>query len=236
MCVGVLSNECDFMTPIERISIKSQALAALGLKNSTATESEIKSAYRARVKEKHPDRCDGEAADFMRIMDAFEYLSGEAEDFDPTPRPSTIKPDVEDRPVSRTPRPSMEFDQKPRERSKTMSRPVSRPTLQATKIKFSEDILSACNALLGETEGFVATHQKRSGRKIAYRVPVKLLQNVNKVAVPTGDLVDARQIKPVVLIIDASDIHAGVYHVPSDAVEAQFPGARSVEIRFFADI
>lgn len=224
------------MTPIERISIKSQALAALGLTNSTATESEIKSAYRARVKEKHPDRCDGEAADFIRITDAFEYLSGEAQDFDPSPRPSTVKPSAEERPISRTPRPSMDFEQKPRVRSKTMSRPVSRPSLQATKIKISEDILMACSALLGDEEGLVATHQKRAGRKLAYRVPVKLLQNVNRVAVPTGDLVDARQIKPVLLTIEAADIHGGVYHVPQDVVEEQFPGARSVEIRFAADI
>jgi hypothetical protein len=130
----------------------------------------------------------------------------------------------------------MDFEVKPRERSKTMSRPVSRPSLQSTKIKFSEETLLACSELLGEEEGLVATHQKRAGRKVAYRVPVRLLQNVNKIALPTGDLVDARQIKPTVLTVNAADISGGVHHVPQDIVEDKFPGARSVEIRFIADI
>ena len=46
------------MTPIERVSIKSQALAILGLNSTTATEEDIRLAYRSRVREKHPDRYD----------------------------------------------------------------------------------------------------------------------------------------------------------------------------------
>ncbi|NNE88485.1 MAG: DnaJ domain-containing protein [Silicimonas sp.] len=217
------------MTPIERVSIKSQALAVLGLKNSTATDLEIKSAYRARVKEKHPDRCNGASDEFMRITNAFEYLSGETQDFEP-------EFGVRQATVSRTPRPSMEFEQKPRTRSKTMSRPVSKPSLQATQIKFSQDILTACKALLRDDGGLVATHQRRVGRSVAYKVPVKLLRNVNKVALPTGDLVDTRRVQPVVLEINASEICDRAYRVPSDVVAQQFPGARTVEILFVADI
>ena len=224
------------MTPIERVSIKSQALAVLGLNSTTATDDDIRLAYRARVREKHPDRCNGESGAFLRITEAFSFLCGETENFDPTAPTETHVVKEGDRPVSRTPRPSMDFTPKPRVKSKTMSRPVSKPMVQATETVLSDSVKDACKTALEGQDGLLATHQKRAGRKFAFTVPVKLLNNVNKVAVPTGDLFDLRQMTPVVLSIPASDISGGSYLVPSDVVEAHFSGARRVEICFTADI
>ena len=224
------------MTPIQRVSIKSQALAVLGLNNTTASEDDIRSAYRACVREKHPDHCNGKADEFLRITDAFHFLCGEADDFDPTVPEEAVQFSQEQRPTSRTPRPSMDFTPKQRTRPTTLSRPVSKPTVQETETVFSKQVLSACDEALGAEDGFLATQQKRAGRKVAYTVPVTLLNNVNRVAVPTGDLFDPRQLKPVVLTVPASEIRGGSYLVPAGVVEGQFPGARRVEICFTANI
>lgn len=224
------------MTPIDRVSIKSQALAVLGLNNTTASADDIRTAYRARVREKHPDRCDGDSEAFLKVTDAFNFLNGEADTFDPTTSRNNTSVNTEPRPVSRTPRPSMDFTPKPRTRSQTLSRPVSKPSVQATETAFPPEVLKMCKNVLGEESGFLATHQKRAGRKLAYSVPVRLLNNVNRVALPTGDLFDKRQIKPIVLTIAATDIHGGSYIVPEENLAENFPGARRVEIRFIADI
>ena len=223
------------MTPIERMSIKSQALAVLGLNNTTATEDDIRLAYRACVRENHPDHCQGNANAFLRITEAFNFLRGETDVFNPNE--STGSSTEENaRPVSRTPRPTMDFTPKPRVRSATLSRPVSKPVVQETETKFSEIILRACKEELGDHDGFVATHQTRKGRGLTFLVPVKLLKNANKVAVPSGDLFDTRKTNPIVLNIYAADISEGSYKVPADVIDPHFPGAHRVEIRFIADI
>lgn len=224
------------MTPIERVSVKSQALAVLGLNNTTATDEDIRLAYRARVREKHPDRCNGNADAFLRVTNAFNFLSGASDDFDPSAGSESQAKEADMRPVSRTQRPSMDFTLKPRKRSKTLSRPVSKPVVQETETAFSPNVLKACKDKLGDESGFLATHQKRAGRKLAYTVPVRLLHNVNKVAVPTGDLTDLSNTKPIVLSIASADISGGSYMVPAETVEAHFSGARRVEICFIADI
>jgi hypothetical protein len=223
------------MTPIERVSIKSKALAVLGLNNTTATDDDIRLAYRACVREKHPDRCQGNANAFLRITDAFKFLCGESDEFDPNA--SYDSPSQENaRPVSRTPRPTMDFTPKSRTRSTTLSRPVSKPIVQETETKLSEIVLTACKEELGDQDGFVATHQTRKGRGLSFMVPVKILQSANKVAVPSGDLFDTRKTNPIVLNIYAADISGGSYKVPADVVDAHFPGAHRVEICFVADV
>ena len=224
------------MTPIQRVSIKSQALAVLGLNNTTATASDIRLAYRARVREKHPDRCDGDASAFLQITDAFKFLCGDTEEFDPNLPEQTQSEEESEQTFSRTPRPSMDFTLKPRTRSKTLSRPVSKPMVQETETAIAKSVLRSCQDMLGDAHGHCATHQKRAGRRLSYTVPVKLLNNVNNVVVPTGDLFDTRKTLPIMLTINACDISGGSYVVPSDVVEAQFPGARHVEICFTADI
>ena len=108
--------------------------------------------------------------------------------------------------------------------------------VQETETTFSEDVLKSCKDLLGEEGGLLATRQKRAGRKLTYTVPVRLLANMNKVAMPTGDLFDKRRIKPILLDVPATEISGGSYIVPESHLEKCFPGARRVEIRFVADI
>lgn len=221
------------MTPIDRVSIKSKALAVLGLNNTTASDDDIRLAYRACIRQKHPDRCNGNSEGFLEATEAFNFLRGETDTFDPQPSQAD---DAAPRPTSRTPRPSMDFAPKPRKRSQTLSRPVSKPSVQETETTFSEDVLKSCTDLLGEEGGLLATRQKRAGRKLTYTVPVRLLGNMNKVAMPTGDLFDKRRIKPILLDVPATEISGGSYIVPESHLEKCFPGARRVEIRFVADI
>jgi hypothetical protein len=55
--------------PVEQVHPTIQAFAELGLQQ-TATIDEVKSAYRSRVKEVHPDH-GGDEADFKRVREAY---------------------------------------------------------------------------------------------------------------------------------------------------------------------
>ncbi|MDH5752139.1 MAG: DnaJ domain-containing protein [Deltaproteobacteria bacterium] len=62
--------------PGRNVAGKAMHLAVLGL-GPEAGLAEVRSAYRAKVKQHHPDR-GGAQRDFQRIQEAYEYLAGEA--------------------------------------------------------------------------------------------------------------------------------------------------------------
>ena len=194
------------MTPIERISEKSEALAALGLPAQTNT-AEIRKAYKSLVLEKHPDQGACSTSEFTAITDAYQFLKANA---DALGIPDAPKP---------------------------ARRATSRPMMQPTETEFSEDTIEECKSCLpgiATDAEHVSTILHRLGRKLTYFVPTAPANGTNDVVVPTGELVDTRRAHPRLVSVDANDIAAGVYEVPSDVCEDIFPGARSVKIRFSA--
>ena len=191
------------MTPIERVSQKGRALSLLGLP-SQATMIEIRAAYRLLAFEKHPDRTGGATEEFAAISQAYNYLSENVETLGITPLPA-----------------------KPRR--------VSRPTVRACETEFTAETLAACKASLTDDSDalqHVSTQLYRKGRTLTYFVPTAMARGENQVALPTGDLIDARQVHPKVISVDAKDVSAGTYQVPSDVCAQHFPGAHNVQIRF----
>lgn len=191
------------MTPIERISARSRALEVLGM-SGHPSRSELRSAFRRLAFEKHPDQGNGGDADFARISDAYHLLSDSAQD-DVTP-------------------------------VRSRSARVSRPSVQGSDSEFSDSVVQACSALFSANDGppacHVATRLYRKGRTLTYFVPTRPCVGANRVALPTGDLVDTRSIRPALVDVPASEIAVGVYDVPSSVRTRVFPGAHNVQIRF----
>ena len=194
------------MTPIERVTVKSRAFSDLGL-GIQADLGAIRAAYRQLAFDKHPDRGRGTSEDFAAIADAYHFLVGNAQELG-----------IRDA-AAKAPTP----------------RRVSRPSVRPSETQFSEQIMSECRALLDGTEDnpqHVPTHLHRTGRKLTYFVPTTAAKGINRVALPTGELVDARRVVPQVVSVDSRDMCGGVFEIPAHICARHFPGARSVHIRF----
>lgn len=193
----------DDMTPIERVSARSQALRDLGIAGNPS-KSQLRSAYRKLAFEKHPDQGSECDEDFSRISAAYHLLVAAAVD-----------------------------DRKP---EPVRSANVSRPSVPATESVFADDVLASCRALFGEVENdasrHVATRLYRKGRSLTYFVPTAPVIGINQIALPTGDLVDTRNVLPAIVEVDFRRIAAGAFDVPAHVCANVFPGARSVQIRF----
>lgn len=114
---------------------------------------------------------------------------------------------------------------------------VSRPTVPVTETEFSEEIIELCESVFeGDADlhatRHLATRLYRKGRVLTYFVPTRPANGLNRVALPTGDLVDHRSTQPKCLDIWPGDISAGIYDVPAQTADRIFPGARAVQIRF----
>lgn len=166
------------------------------------TKSEVRKMFRKLAFEKHPDQGNSTDEEFARISDAYHLLSELAAD---------------DAPAS----------------PKTS---VSRPAVQPIETEFDAHTLGMCQGLLHEMETFatrhVSTRLYRKGRMLTYFVPTPAGCGLNQIALPTGDLVDARRIQAMSFDVWSGDICGNVFDVPAQQCARFFPGARSVQIRF----
>ena len=196
------------MTPLERVSAKSRALATLGLERHVH-QGDLKAAFRKLAFEKHPDHASGTTEEFARITDAFRFLSNNAGELG-----------IPEAPVALPAKPA---------------RRVSRPTIEPTESAFDDLTLSECRAAFdGDVSGtiHVASRLYRTGRRLTYYIATSAGPGLNRVAVPTGDLIDARHVGPVIVTLDSREIFGCVYEVPDAVCAKSFPGARSVSFRF----
>ena len=192
------------MTPIQRISEKSQALDILRL-GKNATTADIRTAFKFLVQEKHPDYGRGTSEEFAQINEAYQFLKTNAKELG-------IR---ESRETSRSINP----------------RPCVKPTETVFSDAVLDECRS-CIDDSAERAQHVFTMLHRLGRKLTYFVPTAPANGANDVVVPTGELVDHRRALPQVVAVNTSEISAGVYDVPDETRDALFPGARSVQIRF----
>lgn len=194
------------MTPIERISRRSKALEILGL-GGNPTKSEVRRVFRKLAFERHPDHGKGTPEEFARISDAYRFLSEIAVE-DAAPEQVQAAPTM------------------------------SRPSVPATETEFPEATLDACERALGESDAtcvrHITTRLYRKGRMLTYYVPGAPGKGLNRIALPTGDLVDTRRSEIQVIEVWSGDIAGNVHDVPAQKCARLFPGARSVQIRFGA--
>jgi molecular chaperone DnaJ len=78
----------DYVDEINRITNKNMSKYhdILGVQ-PTATEEEIKKAYRKKAMESHPDK-GGDAEEFKKVLDAYEILTGKKQEPRPEPQPN----------------------------------------------------------------------------------------------------------------------------------------------------
>lgn len=193
------------MTPIERLSVRNKALSLLGV-SGQPTKSELRKAYRKLAFEKHPDHGRASADEFAQISEAYSLLVDEATD------------DTMCRVDPYT------------------ARRVSRPSVRSIKTEFDDRTMDACETAFDgiDTVGqrHLANALHRKGRILVYSVNSMPKVGVNHVALPTGDLVDTRHIKPVIVDVWSGDVKGMTYNVPAQTCAKLFPGARAVQIRF----
>jgi len=201
------------MTPYDRIAERAQAFTLLGV-HAAANKSEIRRAFKKLAFEKHPDRNPGAAKEFARISEAYNYLCSNAKALG-IPDGPAAKPAV-----------------KPTARRAT----VSRPTVKSEEIQFDQSTIQECQEMLqhcGATgASHVATSVTRYGRHLSYYVEHALPDGLNEVAIPTGLLVDSRHVIPKVVAFDSSQAQNGCLEVDLDQFADEFPGARTIKIRF----
>lgn len=191
-----------------------KASAVLGV-DAMASASEVKSAWKRRAFEMHPDRGNGSHEDLIRINLAYDVLKnrnpGQMRADPPKPRPRSAAP---------------------------TSQPV-RPGIQSRTHLVTAMEVAACEAALmrhpdPEATDHTARAIDRKGRRITYTVSTGLDSGLNRIAVPTGFLVDNKSVAPVIVQLETQTMGAATYRVPEATRKALFKGAAEVVIRFAA--
>ena len=200
------------MSPIDRVAQRTHALSVLGVPSS-ATRSDIRSAFRKLAFEKHPDQHPECNEEFSRITEAYRFVCDHADELgiqnEPANDPAPITPNR-----------------------------VSRPRVRPEETEFDADTTAECEALLaaegGEGTQHVAASLYRVGRNLTYFVRTPMVRGRNEVAVPTGMLHDTRRVLPRILAFESRDALGGFFDMPAEICSEHFPGARRVQIRFSA--
>ncbi|MEL6801230.1 MAG: DnaJ domain-containing protein [Pseudomonadota bacterium] len=184
---------------------KVDALQTLGVAAS-ASEAEIREAWRTLAFKTHPDRCNGSDTEFVRINSAYELLRKHGHT--PLERPTrSRRPSIQTRIVDLSPD------------VETLCR---------------EQLVEEGAVGAGVAE-HVASAVRRKGRRLSYIIRTPLSEGSNRVALPTGELEDNRKVKPQVVTFTSDKTGSGQVVVPEGLRETMFPGARSVRILFEAE-
>ena len=221
------------LIPTEKAKNKAKALRTLGLRQF-ATQTEIRAAWRSLAMKVHPDRADGSNAEFAHAKTAYDYLC------DPNNGAS----------LSTEKRPEPFFAKH------------TRPQIETRTTELSQDAEIACKIVLGQQDNgaqheasakeaalvknraepagdritdscdHVPNSIRRRGRQMSYLVNSPLEQGANRVALPTGDLVNRGQVPPKVMKFKSPKSGRGTIEVPSAMLAEFFPGAQSLRIHF----
>ncbi len=205
------------MNPIEKAREVADASDLLGI-SAHAGELEIRKAWKRRAFEMHPDRGMGTNDELVEINRAYELLRSRR-----LSRPIDVGQ-------------ASNADAAPIRERATAAKPP-RPSLRTRDIAISRDDAAECEARLVDAPTIDATDHvphtiQRTGRSVTYIVSSALEAGSNRIAVPTGFLVDTRKVAPVVVTFVTATMGALSYRLPEDTRARLFPGAASVTIRF----
>ncbi|MDD9922067.1 MAG: J domain-containing protein [Boseongicola sp.] len=215
------------MSPIENTRTLSQARDLLGV-GQNVTERELKTAWKKLAFEMHPDRGLGTDDQLANINAAYSLLrEGCANDASKVAQ-ANQSPVNKSRYRANTSRP-VESEPAP-------VRPVRpRPAATTRSTVFSPELRAECKSLISDEEpghGHIVRSVERMGRRLTYRVRSELAEGENCVAVPTGELVDPRHMKPTTVRFVSDEGGSGRLELPDHLREASFPGATQVVILF----
>lgn len=196
------------MSPQSRLRLVSEARGILGVPDD-ASELELKLAWKKLAFEMHPDRGHGTNDQLANINAAYSLLCEQASSSEPVP--SEFKETSAATPV----------------------RP--RPSVTARVSSFGAEQQAACAELVkeeAEGHGHIAIAVERRGRKLTYVVETELCEGTNRVAMPSGVLIDPRNLEFKSLAFKAGEAGAGNLILPDEITAEMFPGASQVVVRF----
>lgn len=213
------------MSPIQNCRATDQALNILGL-SQIPTFDKLRKVRRDMIFAQHPDHCADSQVDLGDINKAYETLR-------PLCQTTELKPECAASGTGTLPR-----------------RPQSRERVEiiadAAKQK-CQDLLTSLHSTSSagkrrwssfqEMEAIrdhVPVRVKRCGRDISYLIASPLKEGMNRVALPTGELVDKRKPKIEIIKLKSKRAGEGCYTVPAEQLAKRFPGARSVQLHFQA--
>lgn len=192
------------MTPIERVTAKTNAYATLGL-TTACTRSELRSAYRKLAFEMHPDHGKGTADEFRRISEAYKFLN----EIIPDAKPLQARP-----------------------AANSVTRPSLTPTEiqidEAALRRCRDCLVEECG---DDAAKHIPESVIRNGRALTYIVQARLARGRNRIALPVAGLTDS-QAATVVLTVASYQLVGDQFSVSDHLCKGLFPGARSVTIRF----
>lgn len=198
------------MTPIDRVRVRSKDLRTLGFAGN-ATQIEIRQAFKALAKKRHPDVEAGSTEEFQRIQEAYRRLSEQ--------RLEQVRVPAKPSNVSRV-QPSRQ----------------SRENFRVIDARFPEAVVASCRAGLDpsviESARHVAIGSIRKGRHIVFVVPSDIAEGDNLVIVPCAEITEPKRFAPTSLCVPSEKVVNGMYAVPPEECADLFPGARTARIRF----
>lgn len=199
------------MTPIERARARQDALDTLGV-GAHASNKELRAAWKARVRQSHPDQHAGDDTEYRAARAAYEYLAGESDSFD--------RPAAEPKPQA------------------ARSAHHRRVRVKTRMLDLAEDSDALARALEENDTAPAADHVpqtvRRRGRRLTYIIKAPLQEGANRVAIPSGALGGASGQAPQVVTFNSPKAGPGKVVLPDEIRESLLPGSRQVRIQFEA--
>ena len=233
------------MTPIEKTRAEEYALQVLRVRRQ-ANHDEIRTAWRRRIVETHPDRNAGDSSQFQIVQAAYEVAQGKATDDAMTMLVDAAQlgepaASAETRGQSqRNPRRArvktrlVFFDQQEAPR-----RPSAKPRnaeaveLDGSALQHVEGAVAHIDANTGEPrDEHKLQRVRQKGRRVTYIIWNSVKEGSNKVSLPKGDFRRAGECHEIALQFASDAEGAATVTIPEEQRLAHFPGAQSVRVHF----
>lgn len=233
------------MTPIEKSRAEEYAHHVLKVK-PRSTREEIRTAWRRRIVETHPDHNGGDASQFQIVQAAYEVARGRATtdalillwDTAQLGEPAAV---VETHKNSqRNPRRArvktrvIFFDQQ----TESQNAPAKRRKpdavqLDGSALKHVDTAAPLKSAGTGDMlDGHTVQRVRQKGRRVTYIIWNSVKTGSNEVSLPKGDFRRAGESHEVELRFAANADGAATVTIPEAQRAAHFPGAQSVRVHF----
>lgn len=227
------------MTPIEKSRAQDCALQVLRVKRQAVRE-DIKTAWRQRVLETHPDRNSGDDTQFQLVQAAYQVANGTASkdamelllDLAEPDEPEIAQMQASQPRRARMKTRMVFFDQD-HEPQQTAQKKIETVQIDPGNIQYVDATAVQEGSSIGQSQDVHRVQRVRQkGRRVSYIIWSSVLPGPNEVAVPTGDFRLAGGSKEVALQFASAAEGPVTISIPDAQRAAHFPGAQSVRVHF----
>lgn len=235
------------MTPIEKSRAQECALQILRVKRE-AVRGDIKTAWRRRVVETHPDRNEGDDSQFQLVQAAYQIANGTASEDamalvldlrdshdQHAPEGTTQRGGPQSQPRrARIKTRLVWFDAQAEAPSRSVQpKKVETVEVDDAAIQYVDGNASEQETQSGEAQDVHTVQRVRQkGRRVSYIIWSAIKPGPNEVALPTGDFRIAGGSKEVALQFASEEQGAATISISDEQRAEHFPGAQSVRVHF----